>query len=191
VTLLSECDQLPDHTLKWAQALSEEIRQLRHDLRRFVEAPKTETFVIAEASIKAEIHGDIVMGNKSSTDSSVHISGTVGAFAQSGAVQIITGSINQRITSLQNDPETKPAADALKKLTDAVVVSQDIPSERERKRYLEDIEELTAQAARPKAEREKGVYGPIIDRLMSLCSGAGGLAAIWAVAGPTITTLFS
>jgi hypothetical protein len=165
------------------RGIREEIGQMRAEILCVLEAIRTEAF------FNAEIHGDIVMGDK--TDSSVHISGTVGAFAQSGALQIITGSINQKITSLQNDPETKPAADALKQLADAIQVSKEILSERERKRHLEDIEELTAQAARPKAEREKGVYGPIIDRLMSLCEGAGGLAAIWAVAGPTITALFS
>jgi len=181
---LAGCDQMPDHTPKWAQILSEEIRQLRQDLKRFLEVPRIDTF------ITTEIYGDMVVIDKS-TDASVHITGSVGAFAQSGAVQIVTGSINQNITSLQNNPDTKAAADALKQLADAIAASAEIPSERERKRHLEDIDELTAQAARPKAEREKGVFGPILDRLAGLCSGAGGLAAIWSVAGPTITAFFS
>ena len=71
------------------RVIREEIGQLRAHILRVLEAVSTEAF------FKAEIYGDIVMGDK--TDSSVHISGTVGAFAQSGAVQIITGSINQKI----------------------------------------------------------------------------------------------
>lgn len=195
MTPRSEYDQEIDHTPNSVHAFHEEVRaivreaihQFRREIRRSVDALKIEVF------FKTEIYGDVMMIDDNHTDSSINISGgsTVGAIAQSGAVQIIRGSITQHITSLQNNPETKPGADALKQLADAIAVSEEIPSERERKRHLEDIEELTVQAARPKADREKGVFGPIIDRLMGLCGGAGGLAAVWAVAGPTITALFS
>jgi hypothetical protein len=143
---------------------------------------------MAEGFFKLEIGGDLVVN-----DSSIKVSGgsAVGAIAQGNAIQIIRGSITQHITSLQNNPETKPGADALKRLADAIAGSDEIPSERERKRHLEDIEELAVQAARPKAEREKGVYGPILDRFAGLWSGAGGVAAVWTVVGPTITALFS
>jgi hypothetical protein len=140
-----------------------------------------------EGFIKIEIKGDLVMGDKGG-DTTIH--GNVGALAQTGAFQVV-GSITQNIATLEANPETRPTAEAFKQLSDAIQASPEIPSERERKRHLEDIEELTAQAAKPKAEREKGVFGPIIERFATLCGGAGGLATVWQVAGPTIMAFFS
>ncbi len=129
-----------------------------------------------------------IMVDKSSTDVSTHIAGNVGALAQTGAIQFI-GSIEQNITQLQNNPETKAAAEAIKKLAEAIRTSPDVPSEYERETYLRDLNMLSEQAALPKEKRQP--VTPIIDRIAGFCSGAGGLAAIWAVAGPPLMALFS
>jgi hypothetical protein len=164
---------------EWARALDKKITSFL----RVYETLRAEGFLRYEINVA----GDLVMGDKGG-DTNIH--GNVGALAQTGALQVI-GSITQNITALQSNPETQQAAEGFKQLSEAIQKSSEIPSERERKRYLEDIEELTAQAAKSKPQREKGVVGPITDRLAALCGAAGGLATVWQVAGPSILALFA
>lgn len=166
---------------EWARALDKKISSLL----------KIYEFCQAEGFFQVEIINvvgrDLVTGDKGG-DTTIH--GNVGALAQTGAFQVV-GSITQNITALESNPETRQAAEGFKQLSEAIQKSDGIPSERERRRYLEDIEELTAQAAKPKPQREKGITGPIIDRLAALCGAAGGLATVWQVAGPSILALFA
>lgn len=162
----------------------------RNLARQATERRAPEPFIRVEGPI-IWIENVTVQGNLvSEKGGDTNIVGNVGALAQTGALQVVD-SITQNIATLQNNPKTSKAADAFKQLTEAIQQSDDLPSERERKRYLEDIDELTAQAVKAKAEREPGVVGPIIDRLTALCGAAGGLAAVWQAAGPAILALFS
>ena len=168
------------------RALLEQQHQHRQTLveviQLIIERPPTTNF------IAVEVKGDIMVDN-STTDSSIHVGRDAVGIAQTGATQQFMGDIRQNTTQLQSNPETRAAAEAINKLSDAIAKSPDVPSEYERETYLRDLKMLSEQAALPKEKRQP--VTPIIDRISGFCSGAGGLAAIWAVAGPPIIALFS
>ncbi len=81
-------------------------------------------------------------------------------------------------------------ADALKALTVAVAAETVPVSEDQRNELLEQIEMLSEQAAMSGEQRKKGLIKPAIDSLASVCTGAGGLAAVWQTWGPAIMKFF-
>jgi len=169
------------------RALFEQQHQMLTVLQHLVETPRIVNFISVELDESVSVEGALVV-DKSATDASTHIGGNVGALAQSGAMQFV-GPITQNVTQLQSNPETKAAAEAIKKLADAIATSAEVPSEYERETYLMDLRMLSEQAALPREKRQP--VTPIIDRIAGFCSGAGGLAAIWSVAGPPLMALFS
>ena len=81
-------------------------------------------------------------------------------------------------------------AQALKVLTEAVAENQEVTSE-QRSFLLENLEELTTQAALDSELRVKpGVIKSIIAGIAMTIATAGGLAEVWSIWGLTITKFF-
>jgi hypothetical protein len=156
-------------------AIREEMHCWRKEMQRFVDSPRVVNYF--------EIRGDGVVSGKRGD---IHFHDRVGAVAMDNAVQFVS-EINQTLVPLQSDLATKPAADALKQLADAIAASK--ASEYERETHLRDVKMLSEQAALSKGERSTVM--PALDRLAGFCSGTGGIATIWQVVGPPILALFS
>jgi hypothetical protein len=75
-------------------ALLEQQNQMLKALQRLVESPLTINFIAIEVDTSIRIKGNVMADQ--TTDASTHITGDVGALAQSGAVQFV-GSITQNI----------------------------------------------------------------------------------------------
>ena len=112
----------------------------------------------------------------------------------SGEGNIVTmdttlGNIQQSIGSLSKDAATADVGNALKQLLDAVQAEPTLP-ESKRKAAIKQIEKLSIEATKPREERESWVTGPLVNTVAGLCSGAGGLATLWPIIGPTLTAFF-
>ncbi len=114
------------------------------------------------------------------------ISGGVIGALNTGGVQIVE-SIDQTIGQLLN-VGADDLGKALKALTEEI--SSSTLSEQQRNELLEQVEELGRQAILPAEQRRKGIIKPLVDSLAGVCSGAGGLAAVWQMWGPTIAKFF-
>ncbi|MDZ7337362.1 MAG: hypothetical protein ONB30_02345 [candidate division KSB1 bacterium] len=98
-------------------------------------------------------------------------------------------SISVNVSTL-SDSGFPEVANALKILTEAIADSQEIASA-QRAELLEQIEELSSQAARKPGERTKaGVIKAILTSLATTLSAAGGLAEVWSTWGPVVTRFF-
>jgi len=100
------------------------------------------------------------------------------------------GSIDQKIGTLKSEAAARSVAAAFAALTEAVTASPDLASPADRQDLLDGIEALVEHAGQPAAARKRGRVKPIIDSIANLCSGAGGLAAVWQACGPAITGFF-
>lgn len=86
----------------------------------------------------------------------------------------------------------KDVAEALKSLTQAVAVieSEEDLSPEDRAAVLDQLRELTAQAAQPEGARRAGLVKALLQSLGSSLQAAGGLAEVWETWGPTLQEFF-
>jgi hypothetical protein len=101
----------------------------------------------------------------------------------------IAHSIDAHIGKLAEDPDTRNVADALKELTQAIGAEAALADE-QRRELLEQLELLGEQARAPAEQRKRGIIKPVIDTLAGVCTGAGGLVAVWTTWGPAIKLFF-
>lgn len=81
-------------------------------------------------------------------------------------------------------------AQALKTITEAVAASQEI-SDEERTEFLDQLEELSSQAALSPDKRAKpGVIKGLLSGLSVGLSAAGALAGVWSTWGASIKAFF-
>lgn len=98
-------------------------------------------------------------------------------------------SISVNVSSLVESGHDE-VAKALKELTEAVAASSEI-SPGERAYVLENLEEISKQAALPSEERAKpGVLKSVLSGVASTLGAAGGLAEVWSTWGNVIRAFF-
>lgn len=97
-----------------------------------------------------------------------HISSNVSMLAESGNTEI---------------------AEALKKVTEAVAESTGL-SDEDRADVLQNLEELSRQAALEPNQRKAGVIKSILLGISSTLAAAGGSAEVWSTWGPAIRAYF-
>jgi hypothetical protein len=114
--------------------------------------------------------------------------GTVGALNVSGLQTV--GSIDIKIGDLLKNPGSQDLANALKALTEAISTSADIRTEPQRIMALQQLDALGQQASVPAAQRNGAIINALVTTVANLCSGAGGLAAVWQTWGPAISKFF-
>ena len=119
-----------------------------------------------------------------------HISGGAVGALNVGGIQTVT-SIDMKVRQLMSSSGSQNIGEALKALTQAISSTHDISSDQKRGELLEQIEVLGQQAVLPKEQHKRGVIKAVVDSLAGVCSGAGGLAAVWQTWGPAITRFFS
>jgi hypothetical protein len=93
------------------------------------------------------------------------------------------------IGQLKADQDAKQLTDALAQLTEAIAKSQQL-AEKDREVALGGIQALLQQTKAPPAERNIGLFKPIIDSIAGICGGAGGLITVWQAVGPAIVAFF-
>lgn len=98
-------------------------------------------------------------------------------------------SISVSVTTLSSKGYAEVAS-ALKALTESVVQSAELTSEA-RTDLLDNLEELSRQAALPENERSKpAVIKSILFGISTGLASAGGLAEVWSTWGPAISSFF-
>jgi len=98
-------------------------------------------------------------------------------------------SISVNVTALSSKGYSE-VADALKALAESVTRSAEM-SPRERTELLDNLEELSRQAALAEKKRAKpAVIKSILLGISTTLAGVGGLAEVWSTWGPTIQGFF-
>jgi hypothetical protein len=135
-----------------------------------------------ENPLQPTIQGDYVMGNK------FDISNSPIGILNTGEIRNVE-NISAHISMLKDSGHTE-VAEALNKLTEAVKVNNEI-SGVQRAEILEQIEELSKQAALPKEKQSRpGVIKAIISSITGALGTAASLAQIWSVWGEPIKKFF-
>lgn len=124
----------------------------------------------------------------SSPNININLSNSAIGVLNTGEIENVH-SISVNVAALA-ESGNEEVAKALKELTEAVASSQEISSE-ERSEILENLEELSKQAALAREERAKaGVIKSILSGVGASIGAAAGLAKIWSVWGNSIRTFF-
>ena len=111
----------------------------------------------------------------------INISGGQVGVLNAGTIHTI-----EQYLSTVNEAGQKDLVEAIKSLTEAVIVSKDL-SEEQTREALENLEFLSSQAALPAENRSKsGVVSAIVGRLRELISTAKDLSDIWTSHGSTL-----
>jgi hypothetical protein len=116
----------------------------------------------------------------------IHINGDVGVL-NTGEIRDVQ-SINANVNSLVESGH-KSAAEALTQLTEAITSSTEL-SDTDRTEMLQQLNELSRQAASPESERSRGVAKAILGSVAATLGAAGGLAEVWSTWGPQIAAFF-
>ncbi len=126
------------------------------------------------------------MAKRTKIDISLHDS-SIGVL-NAGEIRNIE-SISVSVTALSSKGYSE-VADALKALTESVTRSAEM-SPRERTELLDNLEELSRQAALAEKKRAKpAVIKSILLGISTTLAGVGGLAEVWSTWGPTIQRFF-
>lgn len=126
------------------------------------------------------------MGLKSKTE--IHLHSSIVGILNTGEIENVQ-SISVNVANLARNGHEEIAR-ALKELTEAVAMNEGLDSA-ERAFVLENLEELSRQAALVPEERSKtGVIKSIWLGVASSIGAAGGLAEVWSTWGNTIRTFF-
>lgn len=104
---------------------------------------------------------------------------------------INTGQISDLNVALDNvnNAGSPGLANALQALTEAVLASSDLPSEK-KKEAVEHLSHLAKQAALPKDKRETAIGRTVLDGFERIISASSGLLTIWNIAKPLLRSLF-
>jgi hypothetical protein len=126
--------------------------------------------------------------NKGPTLNNINIDRSVIGMLNAGQIQDVQ-NISINVSALVESGNSD-VAQALKTLTESVAASEDI-SDEQRTELLEQLDELSSQAALPPEKRAKsGVIKAILASLGAGLSVAGNLAQIWSTWGATISSFF-
>jgi hypothetical protein len=99
------------------------------------------------------------------------------------------GSISANVSTLSESGHAEIAR-AIKELTEAIAESQELSAD-ERTYILENLDELSKQAALSPDERAKtGVIKSLVSGVGGSLSAAGGLAEVWTTWGWAIRAFF-
>ncbi len=126
------------------------------------------------------------MAKRTKIDISLHDS-SIGVL-NTGEIRNIE-SISVSVTALSSKGYSE-VANALKALTESVTRSAEM-SPRERTELLDNLEELSRQAALAEKKRAKpAVIKSILLGISTTLAGVGGVAEVWSTWGPTIQRFF-
>jgi stage III sporulation protein SpoIIIAA len=118
----------------------------------------------------------------------INIDRSVIGMLNAGQIQDVQ-NISVNVTSLVESGNSG-VAQALKNITEAVAASQEV-NEEQRSEILDQLDELSSQAALPSDKRAKlGVIKAVLASLATTLGAAGGLAEVWSTWGPAICTFF-
>jgi hypothetical protein len=172
----------PCGPLKFSFAEISEVLRSIHEilanpaLDRVREAPVVINFIQVEKIVVDQ-----------SQSPSVSVRGNVGMITTGGTVTI--ESVNQTIGALIDKSETKSVGAALKALSDAIKMESSVDNDK-KTALLEHLDEISTKASQPKDSIKRSVLKSTIDTFAGLCSGAGGVAAVWQTWGPAIRVFF-
>jgi uncharacterized protein with beta-barrel porin domain len=122
------------------------------------------------------------------TFNNINISKSVIGMLNTGQIQGVR-SISVNVSVLAQSGH-KDMAEALKHLTEAVAENQEITDE-QRTELLDQLDELSTQAAMPPDKRVKrGVTKAILTAFATGMGAAGGLAEVWSTWGQAIRSFF-
>ncbi|HYH87431.1 MAG TPA: hypothetical protein VEX60_18400 [Pyrinomonadaceae bacterium] len=118
----------------------------------------------------------------------INISGSTVGMLNTGSIQDVQ-NIDINITSLINSGQTE-VAEALKKITEAVAENKEVSDEK-KSEMLDQLNELSGQAAAPPDKRAKpGVIKAVLGGLAASLGAVGGLAKVWSLTGDVICAYF-
>lgn len=100
----------------------------------------------------------------------------------------IVGDVENHLSAI-GGPEAEEGREALHRLAQAVIDQENL-TDGSRRELLEQIDLLAEEAARPPERRRSAVARSILAGLAASLSAAGGLAEVWAAAGPTLVHFF-
>ncbi|HEX8609287.1 MAG TPA: hypothetical protein VF679_11660 [Pedobacter sp.] len=124
----------------------------------------------------------------SSSNLTINLQNSTIGILNAGEIENVQ-SISVNVSSLVNSGHDE-VAKALKELTEAVASSSEISPD-ERAYVLENLEELSKQAALLPGERAKsGVLKSVLSGVASTLGAAGGLAEVWSTWGSMIRAFF-
>ena len=104
---------------------------------------------------------------------------------------INTGQINNLNVALDNiqNAGSPDLANALQKLTEAVLGSSELPSE-QKAAAVEHLSYIANQAALPKDQRQAAISTTILEGFERIIRASSGLLAIWQTVKPLVERLF-
>jgi len=118
----------------------------------------------------------------------IHLSNSTIGILNTGEIENVR-SISVNVSTLAESGHAE-IAKAIKELTETVAANQELPAD-ERSYILENLEELSRQAALPPEERAKsGVIKSLVSGVGASLSAAGGLAEVWSTWGVPIRAFF-
>ena len=153
---------------------------------------KDSTFINFEARVeKINLAGQPTRPSSRGTityKTEIHLRDSTIGVLNTGEIKDVQ-SISVNVATLAESGHAEMAK-ALKELTEAVAASHDLSAD-DRAYVLENLEELSRQAALPPNERTKsGVIKSIASGVGASLSAAGGLAEVWSTWGSVIRAYF-
>lgn len=100
------------------------------------------------------------------------------------------GTINASLQAVSTrDADGANFADALKRLTEAVVNTPELKDD-QKKELLEGLSFLGKQAEEPPEKRHAGILKPVLKSIPDMLSSGASLVALWQALGPHILKFF-
>ncbi len=149
------------------------------------------TFINFEARVeKINVAGQATRSSSrgATYKTEIHLSNSTIGILNTGEIEDVQ-SISVNVSTLAESGHAE-IAKAIKELTEAVAANQNLPAD-DRAYLLENLEELSRQAALPPEQRAKsGVIKSLVSGLAGSLSAAGGLAEVWSTWGAPIRAFF-
>lgn len=202
IAILSHLDALPESQSMQPPAIAKTLDLTGEQVNAFLSAAanrgEVETLRDGSVRIHQRLRGQFSGYSPVHEPTKVQFAGKGGVniiISQSNIGLLNTGeledvkSISVNITSLQNSGYAE-VAEALKNLTEAVVNSQELSSEKQSE-VLDQLTELSRWATLTAEQRAKpGVLKAVLGGLATTLGAAGGLAEVWSTWGPAIRAFF-